>query len=84
MKTSPLFKLDWRDITKGFLVATITPVFTIIESSLRAGSLTFNWTSIGYTALAAAGAYLMKNFLTPQQAVTTVVTTTPVTPVPTT
>jgi hypothetical protein len=69
MKTSSMFALDWRDIIKGLLVAVITPVFTIIESSIRAGSLTFNWTSIGYTALAAGMAYLLKNFLTPSQLV---------------
>lgn len=70
MKTSPFLSLDWRDLTKGLLVAVISPVFTIMESSIRAGSLTFNWTSIGLTALAATGAYLVKNFITPAQAIT--------------
>lgn len=70
MKTSPFLSLDWRDLTKGLLVAVISPVFTIMESSIRAGSLTFNWSSIGLTALAATGAYLVKNFITPSQAIT--------------
>lgn len=70
--------LDLRDAVKGLIVASITPVFTIIESSLHAGTLTLNWTSIGYTAAAAGGAYLLKNYFSPQQAVTTVTTTTPI------
>lgn len=65
MKTSEIFSLDWRDAIKGLLVSVITSVFTIIENTIQAGSLTFNWKNIGFAALAAGMAYLSKNFLTP-------------------
>lgn len=63
--TSKQFTLSLPDIWKGLLVAVITPVITIIMTSLNAGTLTFDWKAIGITALAAAVAYLVKNFLTP-------------------
>ena len=63
--TSTQFTINMRDILKGLLVAIITPVFTIIISSLEAGSLTFDWKAIGITALTAGLAYVIKNFLTP-------------------
>jgi hypothetical protein len=63
--TSNQFSLNMKDVLKGLLVAVLTPVFTIIMTSLNAGELTFNWKVIGATAAAAALAYLLKNFLTP-------------------
>ena len=69
--TSKQFALQLNDIWKGLLVAVLTPVITIIYTSLQAGTLTFDWKAIGMTALAAALAYLVKNFLTPAQIVVT-------------
>ena len=63
--TSNQFTLNVKDVLKGLLVAIITPVFTVIMSSLNAGSLTFDWKAIGVTALAAGLAYILKNFLAP-------------------
>lgn len=65
--TSKQFTLNGRDILKGLLVAIITPVLTIIINSLQQGTLTFDWKAIGITALTAAIAYLVKNFLTPSE-----------------
>ena len=70
MKTSNLFSLGTQDFLKGLLVDAITPVITIIENSLSAVTITFNWKNIGLTALAAGIAYLSKNFFTPAQVVT--------------
>lgn len=67
--TSNQFTLDIRDGLKGLLVAVITPVFTVIITSLEAGSLTFNWKAIAITALTAGLAYVLKNFLTPAKVV---------------
>lgn len=67
--TSKFLSLNLEDLGKGLLVAVITPVFTIISQSLEAGSLTFDWKAIGITALAAALAYLTKNFLQPSQTI---------------
>jgi len=63
--TSTQFTINVSDIWKGLIVAVITPIATIIISSLNAGTLTFDWPAIWKTAVAAALAYLLKNFLTP-------------------
>lgn len=63
--TSTQYSVNMKDILKGLLIAVITPVITIIYTSLQAGTITFNWKIIGMTALAAALAYIIKNFLTP-------------------
>lgn len=65
--TSTQFAVNLKDILKGLLVAVLTPVFTIVITSLQAGSLVFNWTAIGITALIAGMSYILKNFLTPAQ-----------------
>ena len=63
--TSKQFTIDWRDIAKGLLMAVITPVLFIIQQSLVAGELTFNWKAIGIAAVSGGVAYIIKNFLTP-------------------
>lgn len=63
--TSKQFTLNLNDFWKGLIVAVITPIITIIMTSLQAGSLVFNWAAIGTTALAALLAYVAKNWLTP-------------------
>lgn len=67
--TSSQFTLKINDIVKGLVVAIITPVFTIILTSLNAGVLTFNWKIIAATAVASGLSYLLKNFFTPAQVV---------------
>lgn len=69
MKTSGLFKLNIQDVLKGLLIAVLTPVIVVIQQSLEAGSLTFDWKSIGMAAIGGFLAYLTKNFLTPAQIV---------------
>lgn len=71
MKTSALFSLGLNDFGKGLLVAIGGAVVAAIETSLQAGSLTFDWKAIGTAALAAGVSYLAKNFFTPAQIVTT-------------
>ena len=72
METSPLFTLDFKDLGKGLLVAIGGAVIAAIETSVQAGTLTFNWKAIGGVALAACLSYLAKNFFTPAQTVTPV------------
>jgi hypothetical protein len=67
--TSKFLSLQWRDVLKGFLIAALTPVFTIITTSINQGTLTFNWKAIGLTAISAGLAYLAKNFFEPTQTV---------------
>ena len=70
MKTSSLFSLDFKDLGKGLLVAIGGAAIAAIETSISAGSLTFDWKAIGGVALAAGLSYLVKNLFTPAQTVT--------------
>lgn len=63
--TSTQYTLNMRDVFKGLLVAILSPVFTILLTSLNAGSLVFDWKAIGAVALAAGLSYVLKNFLSP-------------------
>ena len=58
------FTLNIRDWVKGLLMAVLVPVLYIIQSSLAAGSLTFNFKQIGIAAVSGLVAYLLKNFFT--------------------
>ena len=69
--TSNQFSVTSRDLLRGFLIAIITPVFSIVISSLDAGSWVFNWRFIAAVALSSAMSYLLKNFLTPARIVIT-------------
>ena len=65
---SKFLSLNGKDILKGILMAVLTPAVLIIQQSLEASNLTFNWKQIGMAAIAGGLAYLMKNFFsTPTQ-----------------
>jgi len=64
MKTSNLYSIDLKDLAKGLIVAVGSAVVTTIQTSLQAGSLSFNWKLVGTVALAAGIAYISKNFFT--------------------
>lgn len=65
MKTSNLYSIDFKDLSKGLIVAIGSAVVATIQTSLQAGSLDFNWKLIGTVALGAGVAYIGKNFFTP-------------------
>lgn len=67
MEQSNLFSLNWRDFFNGLIMAILTPVVYIVQASLDAGTITFNWTGIGIAALSGAVAYIVKNFFTPKK-----------------
>ena len=69
IQTSKLFSVNFRDILKGALVATLTPVIVLIQQSLEAGTLVFNWNALAMAAIGGFLAYLIKNFFTPTQVV---------------
>lgn len=64
MKQSNFFRLNIRDFLRGLAMAVLTPAVLIIQQSLDAGVLVFNWKSIGMAAIAGGAAYLVKNLLT--------------------
>ena len=65
MKDSNFLSLGVKDFLKGFLMAILVPFVTIVQQSLQAGILTFDWKSIAIASLSGAVAYLIKNFFTP-------------------
>ncbi|HTA62781.1 MAG TPA: hypothetical protein VK835_10010 [Bacteroidia bacterium] len=65
MKTSDFLKLDIRDILKACIIATLTPVLVLVQQSIDAGQLTFDYKHLGMAAIGGFVAYLIKNFLTP-------------------
>ena len=65
MKHSSFFNLNWQDFLKGLVVAVLGAMVAIIAPSIQDGSLTFDWTTIWHTGVAAGVAYIGKNFLTP-------------------
>lgn len=69
MKTSKFLSLNLADILKGLVIAILTPAIVIVQQSLEAGVLTFEWKSILTASIGGGLAYLLKNFLTPQKEV---------------
>lgn len=61
---SGIFGLDKNDFLKGLLVALLGAVLGVLQTSIAAGTLTFDLKSIGHAALIAGVAYLIKNFAT--------------------
>lgn len=68
---SPQFSLQARDFLKGLILAVVTSVLVVLQSTIEAGSLSFNWQQIGMVALGSIVAYLAKNFFTPTKVVIT-------------
>lgn len=64
MNQSTFLKLKSRDFWQGALMAVGTSVAVVIQNSLSAGTLTFNFKEIGMAAVAAFGTYIAKNLLT--------------------
>ena len=50
-------------------MAILTPAVVIIQQSLESGILIFDWKSIVTASIGGGLAYLLNNFLTPQQEV---------------
>lgn len=65
MKKSTFLSINFQDFIKGLVVAIGGAVVAIIAPSIQDGSLTFNWTTIWHTAVAAGLSYLAKNLFTP-------------------
>ena len=69
MKTSNKYTLDLQDAAMGLIMAIGAAVFALIAESVQKGQFTFDLTAIWHTAVAAAVAYLGKNFFTPAKIV---------------
>lgn len=57
--TSGFLSLNLADLSKGLILAVITSVLTLVQTSLSAGKLTFDWKAIGIVAATTAVGYLL-------------------------
>jgi hypothetical protein len=69
--TSKQFWLNAQDFLKALAVAALTTPITVLLTSLQACTFTINWTDEWHLAVVSAAGYLLKNFFTPAQTVTT-------------
>jgi hypothetical protein len=61
---STFLNLNSNDFLKGLIMAVLSTVITVVYQTVEAGSLIFDWKSIGTMALTTALAYIMKNLFT--------------------
>lgn len=61
---STFLSWNWRDFIKGLIVAVLTPIIPIVQQSITAGTLVFDWHVIGVAAAGGFVAYMVKNFFT--------------------
>lgn len=64
MKDSGFLKLQWQDFAKGLIIAVLGAVIAIVQTSIEAGNLHFDWAAMGKTALLTGIAYIVKNLFT--------------------
>jgi hypothetical protein len=58
---SKKYKLNSRDFVKGLIIAILAAALSIVQNSLSAGQLIFDYKLIITTSLSAGVAYLIKN-----------------------
>jgi hypothetical protein len=62
---SDFLTVNLKDWSKGFIIAVISAVLTIIYSSINNGGLTaIDWDSVLQVAVTAAVGYILKNLTT--------------------
>ena len=63
-RKSKFLTLEVKDGIRALFVAVGTSVLTAVMDVLNTNSINFDWKKIGIVALASAGAYILKNWLT--------------------
>jgi len=72
VRLSKKFTLQGADWLRALLMAVLTPALVIIQQTVEAGQLKFNWTAIAMASIAGGVAYLLKNFaFEPAKVITT-------------
>jgi len=69
--SSPQWRLNAYDFGKALLVAACSQPITLILTSISAGHFNIDWRAMGLMALGSAASYLLKNFVTPAQTIST-------------
>lgn len=58
--SSSRWSINLRDLLQGLIMAVLTPVLVIVQQTLDAGHLVFNWKAIGMAAVAGGLAYIAR------------------------
>lgn len=62
MKRAKIFRLGFRDLVRGSLLAILTAILTSVYQMTSAGS--FSWGTLGLAVVAAVSGYLLMNLVT--------------------
>lgn len=65
--TSEKFSVNIKDFLRGLIMAMGTAAFMVLQTSIDAGALIFQWKTVVMGALAGGVTYILKNYLQPQQ-----------------
>lgn len=60
---SKKYRLQWRDIVRGFLMAALTSALLVVQQTIEAGEIVLNWKPIAMAAIGGGVGYLLKNWL---------------------
>ncbi len=74
-KTSEKFNLDWADLGKGLIVAVLSAVITALYQIVSTGAFPTlqDLKAVGLIGLTAGLGYLVKNYFSPSQTITSMV-----------
>jgi hypothetical protein len=64
---SKLYRINWKDLGRGVLIAFATAFFTALAAALAQGGVSFTWAYFNPIVMAGVSAliaYLLKNFST--------------------
>jgi len=64
---SNFLNINWKDAVKGFVVAVVSAILTMVYEAIENGGLAWTWTywqPIVLAGILAGIAYLLKNFFT--------------------
>lgn len=59
------YRLSFRDILIGLLIAVLTPVLVVIQQTVESGELNFDLKTLAMAGISGGLAYLLKNFFEP-------------------
>ncbi len=65
--TSKRFWLNSKDFIRGLLIAMGSSALMVVQTSIDAGHIVFEWKPIGMAGVAGGITYLLKNWLQPAQ-----------------
>jgi len=63
--TSAKYRVNWKDVSRSFIIAIVTPVVVELQRVIDSGVFNPNWKNLAMIGVGGGLAYLIKNFFTP-------------------